>query len=229
MKFGTKKPKRGIEDNRILTKWRKLFLQSFAGSDLTDVYRLSGGTALAAFYLEHRLSEDLDFFSSEKIPFRIADSFLTGLDFIDHVHFTKKFDRNIFSCELRNGDLLKTEFIYYPLQNLHDPIVVDGAPIDAFIDVVVNKLCALADRIDIKDYVDVYCAVRDDPPSLERFIDLAEEKCEVSGIRHILMSRLLKIPDGFERLEMMVHIQLDEMKTFFSTAVKKFVNDSLNK
>ncbi len=33
---------------------------------MAEVYYLSGGTALSAFYLEHRHSEDLDFFSGEK-------------------------------------------------------------------------------------------------------------------------------------------------------------------
>jgi hypothetical protein len=33
---------------------------------LPDFY-LTGGTALAEFYLQHRLSEDLDFFSEQEV------------------------------------------------------------------------------------------------------------------------------------------------------------------
>lgn len=64
-----KRPLKGIRNNAILTTAQISLLEEFIKSDLNDVFRLTGGTALSAFYLEHRLSEDLDFFSHEKIPF----------------------------------------------------------------------------------------------------------------------------------------------------------------
>jgi len=64
-----KKPIKGISDNAILTSQQKIFLQEFAKTELSDIFRLTGGTALSAFYLEHRFSDDLDFFSIEKVPF----------------------------------------------------------------------------------------------------------------------------------------------------------------
>ena len=64
--FGKIKPVRGIDCNLILTKWQKVFLKAFASSDLKEHFNFSGGTALSGFYLEHRLSDGLDFFSSVK-------------------------------------------------------------------------------------------------------------------------------------------------------------------
>lgn len=58
-----KRPVKGIDDNIILTEYQKSFFKEFSRSDLKDAFRLTGDTALRAFYLEHRLSEDLDFFS----------------------------------------------------------------------------------------------------------------------------------------------------------------------
>lgn len=69
MRYGMKKPIKGISDNAILTSQQKIFLQEFAKTELSDIFRLTGGTALSAFYLEHRFSDDLDFFSIEKVPF----------------------------------------------------------------------------------------------------------------------------------------------------------------
>ncbi|MCJ7684760.1 MAG: nucleotidyl transferase AbiEii/AbiGii toxin family protein, partial [Desulfobacteraceae bacterium] len=66
------RPVRKIEDNRILTPNQADFLLEFAKSELKDVFRLTGGTALSAFFLEHRLSEDLDFFSAEKISIHLC-------------------------------------------------------------------------------------------------------------------------------------------------------------
>ena len=51
-----------------LSHAQELFLDRLGESDLAEIFYLTGGTALSAFYLHHRESEDLDFFSRE--PFR---------------------------------------------------------------------------------------------------------------------------------------------------------------
>jgi|GEM_PF-4471563 hypothetical protein len=43
-------------DDLLPSPVHKEFLQAFINSDLKDVFRLTGGTALIAFYLEPRLS-----------------------------------------------------------------------------------------------------------------------------------------------------------------------------
>lgn len=60
-----KRSVKGIEDNLILTEYQKAFLKEIGNSPLREVFKLTGGTALSAFYIEHPFSEDLDF-SSEK-------------------------------------------------------------------------------------------------------------------------------------------------------------------
>ena len=50
-------------EQAILTDTQKAALAAIGKENgLADFY-LSGGTALAAFYFQHRLSDDLDFFS----------------------------------------------------------------------------------------------------------------------------------------------------------------------
>jgi len=50
-------------EQTILSKNQKKLLVAIANSKMvTDNFVLSGGTALAEYYLHHRLSEDLDFF-----------------------------------------------------------------------------------------------------------------------------------------------------------------------
>ncbi len=222
-----RKPVRGIEDNTILTPNQKRLLQAFSRSDLREVYRLTGGTALSAFYLEHRSSEDLDFFSSEKIPLVALEAFVKTLDFVEETHLTKLYDRNLFLLKPRSGGPLKVEFTYYPLMNIEDPVTIGSLRVDSFTDIVVNKLCAIADRIEAKDYLDVYCAIKQEGLLLSVLIDLAERKCEIKGIRHILQSRLLQIPDSFEALPMKWHIRKKEVEAFFKGLVKKLVEKTI--
>lgn len=228
MNFGMRKPVRKIENNKILTTWQQTFLRFFADSELNEIFRLSGGTALSAFYLEHRLSDDLDFFSSEKIPFYVVENFLKKLNFVDKINFTKICDRKIFTLKLHDNSLLKTEFTFYPLKNIKTTNQSGLLRIDSLYDIIVNKLCAIADRNDVKDYVDVYCAVKDNPDSLHEFIHAAENKCEITGIRNILESRLLQIPPGIEKLSLKTEISQPEMEKYFTDFVKKLAENRLN-
>ena len=48
----------------ILTKNQQLLLNEIGKNKaISEAFYLGGGTALAEFYLKHRLSEDLDFFT----------------------------------------------------------------------------------------------------------------------------------------------------------------------
>lgn len=223
-----RKPARGFKDNRILSPEQVNFLGSFVKSDLQKIFRLTGGTALSAFYLEHRLSEDLDFFSSEKVPFYIPEEFLKSLSIADKVTHIKLFDRNIFNLKLADGSTLKMEFTYYPLKNLEASVAVDGLQVDSFLDITVNKLCAIADRFDAKDYVDVYCALTGDNFDMGHLISLAEKKCEIKGIKHILKNRLLQIPEGIEHLPLKVKVSRKDIEDFFRKAVKESVEKEIH-
>ncbi|MCX7794099.1 MAG: hypothetical protein N2257_06825 [Thermodesulfovibrionales bacterium] len=81
-------------------------------------------------------SEDLDFFSSEKVPFYIPEGFIKSLAFVKDATYTKLFDKNIFTFKLENGSFLKVEFTYYPLKNIEQPFLRNGILIDSFIDIV---------------------------------------------------------------------------------------------
>ncbi|MEW6096285.1 MAG: nucleotidyl transferase AbiEii/AbiGii toxin family protein [bacterium] len=224
-----KKHRRGINDNNILSPMQKVFLQEFTKTELKDIFRLTGGTALSSFYLEHRFSDDLDFFSSEKVPFYIPEEFLKTLDFIKGISFTKQFDRNIFNLNLKDGTILKVEFIYYPLKNIEDIVLVDNLKIDSFLDITVNKLCAIADRSEAKDYVDVYSVLKNSEFSLKWLMDLAEKKCEIKGISCILKTRLLQIPEGLENIPLMVDVTRYSIKDFFERLIKEIVvEETLN-
>lgn len=218
-----RKPVKGLRDNRVLTANQITFLVEFVKSDLSNAFRLTGGTALSAFYLEHRFSEDLDFFSHEKIPFYLPEEFLKSLSFVDAISHTRLFDRNIFNLKLKDGTALKTEFTYYPLRNIEAAVTIDGLHVDGFLDLTVNKLCAMADRSDAKDYIDVYCALTSSGLNINEMFALAEQKCEVKGIRHILKSRLLQIPDGVENLPLRISVTREDIERFFKARIKEII------
>jgi len=59
--------------NEVLTPLQAAFLERFFASQVGQRFFLTGGTALAAFYLHHRRSEDLDLFTLDDLALREAD------------------------------------------------------------------------------------------------------------------------------------------------------------
>ena len=51
----------------ILSEFQKETLSLFKKTPLAKSYYLAGGTALAEYYLHHRKSEDLDFFTQKEV------------------------------------------------------------------------------------------------------------------------------------------------------------------
>ncbi len=58
---------------------------------------------------------------------------------------------------------------------------------------------------------------------LKHLIELAEKKCEIKGIRHILKSRLLQIPEGVDKLPLKVDITRQEIGKLFERLIKEII------
>lgn len=150
---------------KILTDRQQSTLRLLADeTDIRSNFVLSGGTALAAFYLHHRLSDDLDFFSRERVDIlrieRFATRLATVLKAMDVTH-QNVYDRRLFFLMFGDGTDLKLEFTYYPYDALEKPKMMDGFFVDSLRDCAANKLAALLDRFEPKDYYDLYFLLKD--------------------------------------------------------------------
>lgn len=145
----------------ILTPFQIELLKSIGASDLANDFYLTGGTALAAFYLQHRYSEDLDFFTANPNALRFVATYLNEIvkTLSATVEFTRTFNTFIESfVTSSDGERIKLDFAYdtpYRLRptELHPLFNIQ---IDNFLDISANKLAALFDRAAEKDFVDVY-------------------------------------------------------------------------
>ena len=131
-------------------------------AQLAEFY-LTGGTALAAYYFHHRFSEDLDFFIFEEPDKIFLHSFTEKLKTIfnaDSMRFERLYDRNQFFFHFGHEEL-KVEFTRYPFKQFEEPAVQNGVKIDSLRDIAANKLMALLDRFDPKDFVDMFYILRE--------------------------------------------------------------------
>ncbi|MDR1996729.1 MAG: nucleotidyl transferase AbiEii/AbiGii toxin family protein [Candidatus Margulisbacteria bacterium] len=144
----------------ILTNKQQSFLKFFNSQpELYKRFYFSGGTALSEYYLQHRFSEDLDFFSEKEITFADLNLFLTAhkSDFgATQIQHNQSFNRNLFFMRFADNTELKTEFTYYPFSRLEQGLQKDNLQIDSVLDIAVNKAFTLTQQARGRDYFDLY-------------------------------------------------------------------------
>ena len=122
-------------------------------------FYLTGGTALGRFYLNHRFSEDLDFFLNR------SDTFQSSIKNIEKVLNSK------FSV-LRQESIVYEDFVRYYIEDEERVLKIEfvndiayrcGIPkvyrygfIDTPLNILTNKLTAIVGRDEPKDVFDIY-------------------------------------------------------------------------
>jgi len=144
------------KDYKALYKFQDQFLKWFAALD-TSFY-LTGGTALSRFYLNHRYSDDLDFFVNgskdfektvQSIVAEIVPHFQTDLDALI---ITADFCRLFI---LQDDIVLKIEFVNDVPARIGAPHKTMYGLVDAIENILANKLTALVGRDEPKDVFDI--------------------------------------------------------------------------
>ncbi|MBI4548146.1 MAG: nucleotidyl transferase AbiEii/AbiGii toxin family protein [Ignavibacteriae bacterium] len=139
---------------------------------------MSGGTALAEFYLHHRLSEDLDFFSTTEfeptIIIPISQQLKTQVD-ARAVQLEQRFNRNILYLETPD-ETLKLEFSWYIGALIEQGQMYRQLRIDSARDIAVNKLFTIYQRPRARDYVDLYFLMNEYQYDLHELMKLARLK-----------------------------------------------------
>ncbi|GAB6888934.1 hypothetical protein JCM13304A_24340 [Desulfothermus okinawensis JCM 13304] len=169
----------------------------FEKSRLSDHFYFSGGTALSYFYLQHRYSYDLDFFTDDKAALNINTiiSFLHSMPKIEKISYESIYDRRIFLVSERDN-ALKVEFTYYPFKNVAPRRKIGNLWVDSFEDIFVNKLGALSDRDEIKDLIDVYFILKEKGKDYILWgFKKVKEKFGIDGVEYIIQRKFVNLPD----------------------------------
>lgn len=163
---------------KIINNHQEDFLKLFASSPLSKQFYFSGGTALSYFYLNHRFSEDLDFFSKDEFdPQQIAIFLKSIKDKLGYknIDYQQSFNRNIYQLRF-NKDFLKIEFTYFPFSQIEKPNKKEGILVDSLIDIGANKLFTINQNARGRDYFDLYFIAKKQKVTLEKLRMLAKVK-----------------------------------------------------
>ncbi len=169
-----------LVNNPILTPYQVEILKLFFATDFAKTFFLTGGTALAAFYLAHRDSKDLDLFSIE--PFDTQRLELTIADIAQKLHcdvVTKVKSETYNEIYLENkqeGWTQRIDIVKEQPKRFGDVSVIDDVRVDSLENIGSNKICAIFGRLEIKDYVDLYIILTKTDFTFDQLFTLAQQK-----------------------------------------------------
>lgn len=215
----------------ILTYEQSKALKSIARSPLSKHFYFSGGTALAHYYLHHRYSEDLDFFSADEIDIQSVSIAIKSLQKtlkFTSIDFQSSFNRNLYFLTFQPQKVLKLEFTYYPFQQVESPVHIDGLLVDSVIDIATNKLFTIIQKPRGRDFYDLFAIMHKYGYSFEQLRGLAKQKFDWH-IDPLHMATMLNTVD--QHLDdpiLAKHIERDVIVQFFQDEALNFKNQIIS-
>lgn len=219
--------------NDFLTPMQYTFLQRFFNTDVGQRFFLTGGTALAAFHLHHRLSDDLDLFT-------LDDDALIGVDHqIEEIAFQLDWDivrarraehfRQFHFARVPQSDEMGTSLQVDVVRDFGPQYgqrqLIGGILVDAIENIGTNKITAILGRTDSKDFVDLYFILQAGY-GFEELFAMAQQK-DLGLLEFYFAGALLQINRLTRLPKMRRPLDLPTLQAFFTSIADEML-DRLN-
>lgn len=206
----------------IVTAEQQVILSAFKeDSSLRSRFYFTGGTALSLYYLHHRVSEDLDFFSEQKFNFdnvaTIVDSWKKKYRFTATLRQVETV--RMFFLAFPSGVEVKVDFVHYPHRRVEQSQNIDNMQVDSMFDIAINKLNTVIQRSQVKDFVDLYFLLKEF--SLWDLIRGVEVKFGYEIDQIFLASDFMKVKDFDFLPKMIVPLTISQLRTFFKELARE--------
>jgi predicted nucleotidyltransferase component of viral defense system len=211
----------------ILTPIQKTILQLLSlNNEFTKKFYLTGGTALSEFYLHHRLSDDLDFFSEievdkiwlNTISSKIASELKATKD------IQESFNRNMVFFKVKQ-QIIKTEFTYFPMLQINKPKIVNGIPVDSELDIATNKFFTIYQKPAARHFIDLFLLLTEKNYSWEQLKKLARIKFDTNIDPIQFGSQLMKAQDISDLPNMLIKLTENKWLKFFVQKARDLKSD----
>ncbi|MEO0205927.1 MAG: nucleotidyl transferase AbiEii/AbiGii toxin family protein [candidate division WOR-3 bacterium] len=221
------------KEEKVITSEQKQVLNFFSKEDyLTKRFYLTGGTPLSAFYLFHRISEDLDFFSEKEVYLPAVRNFVQKLQKkinlvkVDYRRFLGLHSFYLFLTEER---FLKIDFNYYPFRRIEKGMIYKNIEVDSLYDIAVNKVHTISMEARARDFIDIYFILKEKGYDFKKLILDAKAKFDWHIDPVQLGTQLVKASDLSDYPRMLVKIDHDEWKEFFIKEALKLKKEIFKK
>ncbi len=164
----------------LLTPLQWRVLKAFFAVPLFRGFVLTGGTALAAFYLFHRVSEDLDLFTPNPEDMQEVERGILELSLREgwavKPERRSPFFCRVFFTEAGSEWSLKVDLAYDPGPWFGSPMETQGIRVDSLENIGANKVTALMSRGEARDFIDLYFILKETPLTFDQLLEMAKQK-----------------------------------------------------
>ena len=220
------------EEVDILTREQNEFLDLAGKSPhISKNFYFTGGTPLSAFYLKHRLSEDIDLFiEKEEVRIMSVRNFIRSIQpklGVFKFDYRQFFGLHSFQLYFSKTNILKVDFNYYPFPRIEKGMKYKNVEVDSILDIAVNKVHTIAMKPRARDFIDIYFIIKE---KRYGFNDLLK-KAKIKFDWHIdplqLGSRLFMAREVKDFPRMVKKIDHKEWQEFFVKEAKKLKSEVL--
>lgn len=210
---------------KILTPEQEKFLDLVSQEEyLYKRFYFTGGTPLCAFYLFHRISEDIDLFSEKEINLLPIKSFIGKVQKklrLKKIDYRQFLGLHSFQLFFPNKEILKIDFNYYPFSRIEKGTKYKNIEVDSIYDVAVNKVHTISMKPRARDFIDIYFIIKERGYSFHDLLMKAKAKFDWHIDPIQLGSRLLVAKELKDYPRMLKKIDHQEWKEFFVGEAQK--------
>lgn len=207
----------------IISPIQRRILGLFGQTVESDQFYLTGGTALAYFYLQHRRSNDLDFFTAtEELvePFsRHLESALKAQGMaVTRQRSFRSFVELIVGYSGEETLIQLAQDAPFRFQPVKTSPEFPGLKVDNLSDIASNKLLALFGRATLRDFIDIYILVQKGHFKPEALMQMAREKDPGFDLYWlgVALEKIHTLPDDSPDLLLLLEpVCLQELQQFF--------------
>lgn len=214
----------------LLSPLQQAFLVAFSHIPDQSRFYLTGGTALAEYYLGHRLSFDLDLFTSDSeliLPFSYqVEEKSAGSDF--EITVTRRFASYVEFIVHRGEENLKVDLALDSPFRFAPPVEAElGVMVNNYNDLRIDKLLAYFGRAEPRDAVDLYFILQGS--TISELLEQAKRKDPGFDLYWfaIALNRVENFPDEIERwpVKMVKPVRAQELKNNFQNLAFRIMDD----
>lgn len=204
-----------VEGAAILTPEQEAVVALVAACPTSSLFALAGGTALAAHYLHHRRSDDLDFFTWDRGACEPMFAEFTALLERRRIPFSLPGEQGATHKRAFVGESqVKVEFAYDGAFRINpDRPRRWGVQIESLEDIAAGKMSALFGRAEPRDFVDVFFLA--ERLGKEQLLRLAKAKDPGFDRYWFARACLLAERVDFGEVALLQPVRLEEIRGFF--------------
>jgi len=215
-----------LTNNPVLLPHQKIILKSFFQSPLGKKFFLTGGTALSAFYLQHRLSQDLDFFTLNEFDSFLLSIIIEEIALKTRSHISTKLKtpkyQEIYMQNLKEKWTQRLDFVHEQPVRFGKIKEIDNINIDSLENIATNKILSIYGRLEVKDYIDLYMILEKTDLDFNKLFELAKKKD--TGLHEFYFANIItKVADFTVFPHMLVHIDKKKFQDTFTRLSKKLL------